>query len=127
MGGNRTGRPGSAYTNRTDLNAGPRTQPVQVATGQTYGQAGQQAAAQQAIPLPDFNALNLARPTERPAEPVTTGLPVGPGPGPEVLTPSVSTAPASGDLEAAYLQAIYDAYPSDDLADLLIESQAKGF
>ena len=32
------------------------------------------------------NSLSLTRPTERPNEPVTHGLPIGPGGGPEVLS-----------------------------------------
>lgn len=32
------------------------------------------------------NSMLLNRPTERPNEPVTAGLPVGPGPGPQSLT-----------------------------------------
>ena len=103
------------YPNRTDLTA---PLPVEAATGQTYGRAAEQRAAQGAIPLaptplaptpqggapvgpapqqaPNLedlaaahngpgDSLLLNRPTERPNEPVTHGLPVGPGGGPEVL------------------------------------------
>lgn len=95
------------------------------APNQTYGEAGQQIAAQRAIPISGAptvapqapsapassgpptapqgapgssdlmsiaqahngpgNSLALNRPTERPNEPVTHGLPVGPGGGPEAL------------------------------------------
>ena len=47
-GGVRQGTPGTAYGNRTDLNA---ALPVQAATGQGYGEAGAQQAAQRAIPV----------------------------------------------------------------------------
>jgi hypothetical protein len=47
-GGARSGTPGTAYGNRTDLNA---KMPVQTATNQAYGVAAQQRAAQQAIPV----------------------------------------------------------------------------
>lgn len=108
-GGARRGKGGVAYANRTDLNAGPRipagpsTQPVRVATGQAYGAAGQQRAAQQAIPLPQAPASGapmpqgsgvmpgdlgpITAPSTRPGEPLTHGLPTGPGGGPEVLAP----------------------------------------
>ena len=100
--------------NRSDL-----TRPTSTTVpGQGYGEAAQQRAAQQAIPmgsppiaggsspaapsapaqqpqLQDVLAaaqahngpgnLPLTRPTERPNEPVTHGLPVGPGAGPEAL------------------------------------------
>jgi hypothetical protein len=98
-------------TNRTDL-ASPTPAPIQTAPGQTYGEAGAQQAAQQAVPTANGptavpggapqvgmdqimaqatanngpgNSMLLNRPTERPNEPVTAGLPVGPGAGPESL------------------------------------------
>lgn len=46
-GGARLGQQGQSYSNRSDLN-----QPVRTATGQPYGEAGRQAAAQKVIPLP---------------------------------------------------------------------------
>lgn len=121
-GGVRTGAPGTAYGNRTDLNT---KMPVQTATNQAYGVAAQQRAAQQAIPVaaqpvqgavagmgpqvaqaapapapaqesPLFaqqqpmagimpGDLKFMHDTEFPDEPVTTGSPMGPGPGPEAL------------------------------------------
>lgn len=102
-GGPRVGQPGKAYPNRSDL----RAQPVRTAPGQVYGQAAAQAEAQKALPLsqlappPSPNpapapspvlAPPLTDPTQRPAEPVTAGLPVGPGPGPEVLNLSTMGA-----------------------------------
>lgn len=60
--------------------------------------------------LPDVTPLNA--PTQRPGEPVTAGLPIGLGPGPEVLprftTPALaqtlqSLAEATGDPTFAYL------------------------
>lgn len=87
--------PGGAYANRTDM-----TQPVRTATGQPYGQAQALEQAQQAAPLPqqapmdqilgaaqnfNFNPVQLNAPTARPNEPITQGLPMGAGAGPEVL------------------------------------------
>lgn len=83
--------------------------PVQTAPDQTYGLAGQQQAAQQAMPLapppPPGRAappaspggpvpagpgpgqvIPLDAPTQRPDEPVTHGLALGPGAGPEALS-----------------------------------------
>lgn len=104
-GGARNGRPGASYGNRTDLNAPKPLAPTAVG-GQTYGQAGQQLAAQKAVPMapppvaapaggappaptpvpqgpPPGSRGAFNRPTERPLEPVTAGVPSGPGPGPE--------------------------------------------
>lgn len=90
---------GGAYANRTDLQV--PNQPVKVATGQPYGEAKKMADAQAAVPLPDnAGALDsllatatatpppvggLGRMTDAPTEPVTAGLPIGPGPGPEAV------------------------------------------
>lgn len=85
-GGRRTGEPGKAYGNRSDLN-GP--QPVQAATGQPYGVAGAQRAAQAAVPVgtPGLpNPPQAGGPTNQPqglqiGQPVS-GLPQGmPQPG----------------------------------------------
>jgi hypothetical protein len=99
-GGRRSGSPGAAYANRTDLNGGAAL-PAMAATGQPYGQAGQQLAAQQAIPIQtqpspvpagplpgELTALHA--PSERPNEPVTHGVSVGPGAGPEILPQPMS-------------------------------------
>lgn len=92
------------HPGRPDLGA----QPVQVPTGLPYGQAGKLAAAQAEVPLaqapePVADPVAVARdmpfpvgmqlnaPTARPAQPITAGLPGGPGPGPEILRPHVET------------------------------------
>lgn len=87
----------------------PRSyQGVKTPTGQAYGQAQDQQAAQKAVPLPrdpasagpsaqpgpDLMALAaqmggatpLNSPTQRPNEPVTAGLPFGDGAGPEAIS-----------------------------------------
>lgn len=112
-GGPRVGAPGVSYPNRTDLN----TQPVRTATGQPYGQAGQQRAAQQAAPLPqapDFG--DMLAPSARPEEPATAGAALGAGPGPAEA--GIGQADNRDDV-TAWLQGVYRAYPTDDLRDLL--------
>jgi len=107
-GGSRSGTPGTAYANRTDLNTPNVTVP-----GQEYGKQAAQARAQSIVPMgaspvstapaqPAGFGQALAQatprspvapgslpwtsaPTERPEEPVQTGLPSGPGAGPEAL------------------------------------------
>ena len=93
-GGARQGTPGTAYGNRTDLNM-----PISTVPGQEYGKAAMQRRAQQAVPmgqspvaapeeapqmsqaspLPRPGSLPYFGPTNRPNEPVTEGLPFGPG------------------------------------------------
>lgn len=114
-GGARQGTPGTAYPNRSDLQA---TEPVEVAPAKEYGERQQQQAAQRALPIAPSptaqppasppapqappqppqagmapgavhmlgNDLPWLHPSERPNEPVTAGLPTGAGPGPEALT-----------------------------------------
>lgn len=100
-GGARQGKPGVAHLNRTDLNVAKL--PVSAAPGQTYGEAGQQQTAQQAVPMgpqptpatqgapPAVTPGSLGpftAPTSRPDEPLTAGAPFGPGtPPPTPLAP----------------------------------------
>jgi len=133
-GGNRAGSPGKAYPNRTDMH-----QPVKAAPGGEYGQVTALKDAQKVIPLPTANVappstpsqsagggvapsspvipgtLGFEDPTNRPNEPVTAGLPVGPGPGPEVLGQQgvSSTDPAT------VLRSIYANVPQAQNNDVL--------
>lgn len=112
-GGAREGVPGKAHVQRTDLTA----QKITVAGGQEYGKRKEQEDAQRALPMagapapppapaappaamgpPPGAAGDFTRPTERPGEPLTTGIPMGPGPGPEAL--AMSKFAANPDLEA---------------------------
>lgn len=124
-GGARQGVQGATYTNRSDLQQGPR-QPVRVAPGQTYGKGVEQQRAQQALPMaaappvpppgaapgpgmmgpPPGAGGPFNRPTERPDEPSTTGLAMGPGAGPEAL--AMSKTGGNPDLEVMrpYLPAL---------------------
>lgn len=56
---------------------------------------------------------SLTAPTERPGEHVSTGLPIGPGAGPEAMSPY------TGDDTGARLRALYAQFPNQDLADLI--------
>lgn len=101
-GGAREGKPGKAYGNRSDMNAAKL--PVMTGPSQGYGQRAALERQQQAVPLPAARPVAtpagpqaaapavpvmppapLDRPTERPDEPITAGLPSGAGPGPEAL------------------------------------------
>ena len=61
-------------------------QPISAEPNQPYGQAGAQREAQRALPMASMPTPTLGGPSERPTEPVTAGVPVGPGPGLEALT-----------------------------------------
>ena len=123
------------YPNRSDLRGGKV--PKMAATGQTYGEAGKQMAAQAAVPMapsPTSNAIpqappvqpgslgGLNRTTERPDELATLGSMVGPGPGPEALG-ARPTVPAIGSKQdmVERIRAIADLYPSPVLLMFLAE------
>jgi len=98
-GGARTGQPGKAYSNRTDLLVARAGQ-----TGtDTAAAGGVQAPPQQPQPMmktPDM-VPRLDDPTARPSEPVTHGMALGPGGGPEALG-YVPINPTIASIQAAY-------------------------
>jgi hypothetical protein len=131
-GGKRSGSPGTAYSNRKDLSR-PAVLPASAPTGQPYGAAGAQLAAQQAVPMASGPSLPqgappqqaeepyvmpqmtpLDAPSARLNEPVTAGLPVGPGPGPEALA-----GPSANESVEAQLRATYARFPTEQLRALI--------
>lgn len=110
-GGPRSGKPGAQYSNRSDLQNAPRLAPT-AEKGQPYGVAGQQLAAQSALPMAP-PPIPLSAPTTRPNEPVQSGLPIGPGPGPEAA--QLSTP----DPVESTIRALYQMFPNRDLAELI--------
>lgn len=76
------------------------------------------AAAQQFQPPP---VTGMGEPSERPGEPVTAGLPIGAGPGPEVMGGMTGTEPALETLRAIYMQ-----YPSETIRELIEDMEAEG-
>lgn len=117
-GGRRSGAPGKAYPNRSDMTQAPRA-----ASGQEYGKAKAQLDAQRAMPLsatpppPTVDVTPISAESQRSGEPITAGLPVGAGPGPQAGGP-YALSPVDE------LRAIFQAYPNDDLAELLSNLRA---
>lgn len=103
-GGYRQGTPGkTTYAgNRSDLiaNPAPATGANTPASGGTRpapaSPAGGSWVSPDAVPA-------LDAPSQRPGEPVTAGLPIGPGQGPEALAPG-PVDPAVATIQAAYLR-----------------------
>lgn len=94
-GGPRQGVTGQSYTNRTDLQFAPDRRPAPIPQPAA---PPQQTAAPTALPsMPAVPALNA--PTARPNEPITAGLAMGPGPGPEALTTPAGMAPQSSGFD----------------------------
>lgn len=101
-------------------------QPVRATKGQEYGKRQQQENAQRALPLsraalPPGSLTPLAAPTDRPTEPITTGLPSGPGAGPEAL---MAAGPADDALWE--LRALLSQNPQyKDLARIVAQAEAE--
>ena len=94
-------------------------------TGQTYGEATRQRETQRAMrpgasPTGEIDLGSLTRPTEAPDEPITAGLPVGAGPGPEAI-PAVGIQPGSKQDLMLQVRAIASRYPNPALLALLTE------
>lgn len=129
-GGKRQGTPGKAYSNRTDLMtnydpakntaaAGGLTSsaPSTPATGPALPQLGQANPPRIAGPVVGADEIpNLTDPTQRPDEPVTAGIDMGPGPGSNALGPM---PPSPSDPTRMIVQALMDISPSPDLARIL--------
>ena len=124
------------YANRSDMRNPAGKIAARAATGQTYGEAGKQIAAQKAVPMgaaptdvqprPVPGTLGgFARPTERPMEPITAGANFGAGP--NAIQAGIPMMMNSRQQAIEELRAIYAAYPTEDLADLLNAYAEEGF
>jgi hypothetical protein len=114
----------------SDIQAGTNRVAIQAATGQTYGEAGKQIAAQRAVPMgtPPTEAPQvqrpvpgtlgaLTRPSERPTEPITAGANFGAGPSAIAAGIPIPQSPDARAIDE--IRAIAQLYGSDDLLDLL--------
>ena len=128
----------ATYPNRTDLNNPAKKLPVKTAPGQTYGEAGAQRRAQQAVPMGAPQAPQaapqqqqrqplpvtpLTAPTERPDEPITAGNPLGAGPGMDMLPQPMpmGTAPGSRQDLINQVRYIYSKTPNTALLQIILE------
>jgi len=119
-GGARQGEIGTAYGSRTDLN-----QPISTVPNQEYGMATAQREAQRVVPmgaspvnaspaqpqaaqpmdamqgkpLPRPSEMPFLEPAKMPNMPITSGLPFGPGPGPQTA-PQMSLSSKFSNLMA---------------------------
>lgn len=122
------------YPNRTDLQNPTQKVAKMAATGQTYGEAGKQLAAQSAVPMgaspmetapPSMPGQlgDLTRGTERPQEPDTAGMPFGPGVGPEVFGAPMNGNISPGSTEDLLHQVryIYSKYPNSAVLQLMMD------
>jgi hypothetical protein len=111
------------YPNRSDLRNPAAKLAAKAATGQTYGEAGQQIAAQQAVPMGAAptdvaaatppprpvpgNVVDLMAPSERPQD---------------MMAPIMGNTPMilpARDSVIEEIEVLYSMYPNDDLRDLL--------
>lgn len=111
------------YPNRTDLQNPAAKMAATAAKGQTYGEAGQQLAAQRVVPMgaaptdmapqpqqprpTPGNVVDLMAPSERPQD---------------MMAPIMGNKPVilqSSDPVLDELEVLFSMYPNDDLRDLL--------
>lgn len=102
------------------------------AKGQGYGEAGKQMASQSAVPVaapptemspppPTPGQMGrLDRMTERPNEPISTGMSFGEGPGPEALAMPTNMGPGSKENLVQQLRVAVSKYPNPNLIQLLL-------
>jgi hypothetical protein len=112
------------YPNRTDLRNPAGKIAAQAATGQTYGEAGKQLAAQQAVPMgaPPTAAPQPMQPVNRPVPGNVVDL-MAPTQRPQdMMAPIMGNAPMvlpMSDPVLDELETLYRMYPNDDLAGLI--------
>ena len=130
------------YSNRSDLR-NPATRRANF-TGQTYGEAAQQARAQAAVPpgsapatvqaqqmaarqapAPRPGAQPFLRGTERPNEPITAGADFGAGPNSAQAGVVPRIVPVDDVMET--LRALYAAYPNEELANMISKYGNQGY
>lgn len=109
-GGKVSGAAGKAYGNRSDLNVS-KNLPVQAAPNQTYGVAGEQRAAQRAIPLKTPNATvppaaPAASPMGAPRQAAPAAVPTidEPGDGHDALRQELDSRGMPNGIGGAYSQ-----------------------
>lgn len=101
--------------------------------GQVHGERGQQEQAVQEVAQAARSALRgveppmpqvvpLDAPTQRPDEPITSGMATGPGVGPEALRPLSLSEAEQFDIQ---LRALYHAFPNEDLLGLIEHHQRR--
>jgi hypothetical protein len=129
------------YSKRTD---GHPAQVMSAAPDQGYGDAKAQLdqqrvqpmaaqsplpkaaqAAQQGVQLPAFNGASLADPTQRPGEPVTAGVDIGPGPNTLNLPQAPMPGQGTGRM-TALLQQLSATDATGILGQLMQAAQARG-
>lgn len=130
------------YSNRSDLR-NPATRRANF-TGQTYGEATQQARAQAAVPpgsapatvqaqqmaarqapAPRPGAQPFLRASERPNEPITAGADFGVGPNSAQAGVVPRIVPVDDVMET--LRALYAAYPNEELANMISKYGNQGY
>ena len=80
--------------------------------------AGAPSPGPQPNPNPLSNVIPLNAPTQRPDEPVTAGVPFGPGPGPEALGPAMTMRTAQYQSASDLLSSLAAGSDSPDLQAL---------
>lgn len=125
-GGRRQGTPGAAYSNRTDL-ALDRA-PTSVGKVDPTAAGGQSAPATAApapspqVPFTPPDGVPRLTDPSADGRPVTDGMPLGPGRGPE----SLGTLPSPSDNTLAILRDLYGKTGSEHIRRMIAQQQLMG-
>jgi hypothetical protein len=96
-----------------------QAQPTAGPVPSTPGQAAQQPTEKPIVPI--------AEPTQRPNEPLSAGMPFGPGPGPEALNLPQQPVGANEDISPAIIRALLLKHPGNqDLVRLVTALNEQG-
>lgn len=112
------------YPNRSDLRNPANKIAAKAATGQAYGEAGKQLAAQQVVPMgaPQMSAPEPTQPVNRPVAGSVVDL-MAPTQRPQdQMGPIMNNKPmvlSMSNPVIEELETLYRMYPNDDLAGLL--------
>jgi len=116
------------YPNRTDLQNPAQKIAKAAAKGQTYGKAAEQMRAQEAVPMAkaptDTVAMSAPAPAPGQIADLTTGMPFGPGAGPEIMGPPLRPEAGSNLDLAERVRAVAALYPNAALLQLLMDLEA---
>lgn len=102
-----------------------RVSPMAGSTPTPNAPAVPQGSDSQAVQLPQFAGVGLGEPTQRPNEPITAGVNIGPGPNSLNLPQAPNPAQGSGTM-TALLQKYASTDTTGIMGQLMMAAQARG-
>lgn len=118
------------YSQRTDGGPGEtEKQAARYISGGNYGEGQEMMDLQSSAPMasaPAQEVIPFSAPTSRPDQPVTAGIAIGEGPGPESVPRVGTLRDEEPDAVAAVIRAAYSQFPSPHLRRLVERLEDEG-